>query len=234
METCSPQAASVGRAPWQAPSDITQPATAGPLRLRLPSHRTAIPRPCSLAGRSSSQVGETTPQSHTVLPLQFAEDFESGTLLKSAAPAGCWDEAESAATLHTMAVSAAAAHRGANGLRVVDARDTTSAGMGHFVSRHVYNGPARYIRSWIRIESSNKLGQLKHSSAWTSGGSLFDTASYLTPPSLLGTGGIECVPRTLRVGCGCHSSGDFDLLAAGLLALLRVTKRRSPLRASRD
>jgi len=87
----------------------------------------------------------------------FADDFESGTLLTTATPAGHWDS-DSTVAGTTASVSAQAAHRGADSLRIGDADSSLAGGdeAGLQENFPVTTGDI-YGRFWMRLTAISSL-----------------------------------------------------------------------------
>ena len=83
--------------------------------------------------------------------VEFSDDFETGTLLTSDAPAGRWTSRTNAGVGAPVTSSPAAAHRGQRGARVVD---TTTGGPGSLEFLNAVlttrTGDA-YVRTWLRL-----------------------------------------------------------------------------------
>ncbi|MGQ0507031.1 MAG: PKD domain-containing protein, partial [Myxococcaceae bacterium] len=100
------------------------------------------------------------PQQQAVLTAGFIEDdFESTGLLTTDNPAGEWSQFGTIQSGNSVTSSAAAAHRGARGLRMIDTNGGSGAlveGEMNFLAGGVTGNV--YARHWFRITSSNNLG----------------------------------------------------------------------------
>lgn len=95
--------------------------------------------------------------------LPFAADSESGSLLSTDAPPGAWTTYVPYVPGTTLAASASAAHRGAFGLRAEDTNAQASSPSGQaWVEGALPSsmGSDIYVRSWVRVGSSNGLGSV--------------------------------------------------------------------------
>lgn len=106
---------------------------------------------------------ETSAQRKDSLFNAFADDFETGTVLTSDAPAGKWDARFVANGANAIVASAAAAHRGGFGLRVTDGRNTGGGGPEVNVYRDFpASGGDFHARFWVRLATTNGLGGAWH------------------------------------------------------------------------
>jgi uncharacterized protein (TIGR03382 family) len=83
--------------------------------------------------------------------LLLADDWESGTMLKSDAPPGKWDSYDNPAAI-TLAPDGSAAHRGALGLLQIDTNPASSTGGQAWLSLNLAPHPDLYFRFWYRPE----------------------------------------------------------------------------------
>jgi MYXO-CTERM domain-containing protein len=92
-------------------------------------------------------------------PADFADDFESGQVFTS--DGGAWDSYEQPPRQGVaIAASAAAAHRGAFGLRVTDTDPSDGGGAGTAVQRTFSAGVTGtlYLRFWMRVTPDASAG----------------------------------------------------------------------------
>lgn len=107
--------------------------------------------PPSWAAAMCCAVGVVAPFGVAAQTPTFSDDFETGTLLLSEMPPGRWNSAFGGATAISMNATAAAAHRGARGMRRVD------FGTGAETLAVAHGEPNRsgdyHVRVWMRASS---------------------------------------------------------------------------------
>ncbi len=82
--------------------------------------------------------------------VTFPDNFE-GTLLQSQTPAGQWQSITSPDFPSTLAIDAAAAHRGQSGLRITDTTTLPDTGeLGSALYRPIAGSNAQHVRFWFR------------------------------------------------------------------------------------
>ncbi|MBX7097711.1 MAG: hypothetical protein K1X89_08365 [Myxococcaceae bacterium] len=85
---------------------------------------------------------------------EFSDDFETGTLLTSDAPAGRWSSRSNPGAGSPPTSSAAAAHRGLRGARVVDSSSGGgSSSQEYLVATLATRTGDTYVRTWLRLTS---------------------------------------------------------------------------------
>ena len=169
-----------------------------------------------LAGSSSAQT------------LVLGDDFESGVLLKSGAPPGVWTELGSNEASNTIMISAAAAHRGAAGMRLTDVTPGPGSGMITWLGGDVpQRAGSIHLRTWILLAG---MTPTQLNSIMIHGNGMGSTLSGLrldaaASPGLGGTdraGGYSFV----NAPAGGFALGTWHLVEVAALGVGTATGRR--------
>ncbi len=94
-----------------------------------------------------------------IVPFEFADDFETGTLNQQEVPAGRWPEVAFDPATATLTVTSDASHRGGGGFRFDDHGATGSDGNEGYIG--VRAPPGDYhVRFWARLTPSSDVGSV--------------------------------------------------------------------------
>ncbi len=105
-----------------------------------------------------------------VRPLVLADDFETGTLSVNDTPAGNWSGVLKNNPDSGISASPAAAHRGANGTRVIDG-DTDPSVYSAVIFKFAPLGTDLFFLTWLRVPELTTLGRTKLALTGTAYGS---------------------------------------------------------------